>query len=59
MESSETFGTLFSDAKKYAALKKALAETMYREFREGISFLPVGLEPDLKAAEPVVPFGKD
>jgi type I restriction enzyme R subunit len=34
MESSETFGALFSDAKKYAALKKALAEIMYREFRE-------------------------
>lgn len=33
MESSETFGTLFSDPKKYAALKKALAEIMYREFQ--------------------------
>ncbi len=35
MESSETFGMLFSDPKKYATLKKALAEIMYREFREG------------------------
>ena len=36
MESSETFGALFSDPKKYAALKKALAEIMYREFRESV-----------------------
>ena len=34
MESSETFGALFSDPKKYAALKKALAEIMYKEFRQ-------------------------
>lgn len=33
-ESRETFGTLFSDPKKYAALKNALAEIMYREFRQ-------------------------
>ncbi len=32
-ESREVFGTLFSDPKKYAALKNALAEIMYREFR--------------------------
>jgi len=31
-ESRETFGALFSDPKKYAALKSALAEIMYREF---------------------------
>lgn len=35
-ESREVFGALFSDPKKYAALKNALAEIMYREFREGI-----------------------
>ncbi|MBE7005934.1 MAG: type I restriction endonuclease subunit R [Ruminococcaceae bacterium] len=34
-ESREVFGALFSDPKKYAALKNALAEIMYREFREG------------------------
>ena len=34
MESSETFGALFSDPMKYAALKKALAEIMYREFQD-------------------------
>jgi hypothetical protein len=33
-ESREVFGALFSDPKKYAALKKALAAIMYREFRE-------------------------
>lgn len=33
-ESRETFGALFSDPKKYAALKKALASIMYREFRK-------------------------
>lgn len=33
-ESREVFGTLFSDPKKYAALKKALAAIMYREFRQ-------------------------
>lgn len=32
-ESREVFGALFSDPKKYAALKTALAEIMYREFR--------------------------
>ena len=31
-ESREVFGTLFSDPKKYAALKNVLAEVMYREF---------------------------
>lgn len=35
MESSEVFGVLFNDPKKYAALKNALAEIMYREFRKG------------------------
>lgn len=34
MESNETFGVLFSDPQKYAALKKALAEIMYREFTQ-------------------------
>lgn len=34
-ESRETFGALFSDPKKYAALKNALAEIMYREFHRG------------------------
>ena len=33
-ESREVFGTLFSDPKKYAALKNALAEIMYREFQK-------------------------
>ena len=33
-ESREVFGALFSDPKKYAALKNALAEIMYREFRQ-------------------------
>ena len=33
-ESREVFGSLFSDRKKYAALKNALAEIMYREFRQ-------------------------
>lgn len=33
-ESRETFGALFNDPKKYAALKTALAEIMYREFRD-------------------------
>ena len=31
-ESSQAFSILFSDPKKYAALKSALAEIMYREF---------------------------
>ena len=56
MESSETFGVLFSDPKKYAALKKALAEILYREFREGTPFSQGHSEPDLKAAEPVIPY---
>ncbi len=34
-ESREVFGALFSDPKKYAAMKRALAEIMYREFRQG------------------------
>ncbi len=34
MESQETFVTLFSDPKKYAALKKALAEILYREYQQ-------------------------
>lgn len=34
-ESREVFGALFSDPKKYTALKKALAAIMYREFRQG------------------------
>ena len=59
MESSETFGALFSDAKKYAALKKALAEIMYREFREGTLFPPPASEPELKAAEPAVPYDQE
>ena len=33
-ESREVFGALFSDPKKYAALKKALAEIMYQEFQK-------------------------
>ena len=33
-ESREVFGALFSDPKKYAALKNALAEIMYREFQK-------------------------
>ena len=33
-ESREVFGTLFSDPKKYSALKKALAAIMYRAFRQ-------------------------
>ena len=33
-ESRETFGALFNDPKKYAALKAALAEIMYREFQD-------------------------
>ena len=33
-ESRETFGVLFSDAKKYTALKHALGEIMYRMFRQ-------------------------
>lgn len=33
-ESREVFGMLFSDPKKYAALKNALAEIMYRSFRQ-------------------------
>jgi type I restriction enzyme R subunit len=33
-ESREVFGALFSDPKKYTALKKALAAIMYREFRQ-------------------------
>lgn len=32
-ESREVFGALFSDPQKYAALKNALAEIMYRSFR--------------------------
>ena len=32
-ESREVFAALFSDPKKYAALKQALAEIMYRELR--------------------------
>lgn len=59
MESSETFGVLFSDAKKYAALKKALAEIMYREFREGTLFPLPASEPELKAAEPITPYGQE
>lgn len=31
-ESSQAFSVLFSDPRKYAALKSALAEIMYREF---------------------------
>ena len=31
-ESSQAFSILFSDSKKYAALKSALAEIMYHEF---------------------------
>lgn len=57
MESSETFGVLFSDAKKYAAMKKALAEIMYREFRENP--FPFGSEPTLKAAEPASPYNQE
>lgn len=34
IESRETFGALFTDGKKYAALKKALAETLYRVYRQ-------------------------
>lgn len=37
-ESREVFGALFSDPKKYGALKKALASIMYRAFRENGSF---------------------
>ena len=33
-ESRDVFATLFSDAKKYLALKNALAEIMYREFQK-------------------------
>lgn len=33
-ESREVFGALFSDPKKYAALKNALAEIMYKEFQK-------------------------
>lgn len=33
-ESREVFGALFSDPKKYVALKNALAEIMYREFQK-------------------------
>jgi type I restriction enzyme R subunit len=33
-ESREVFGALFSDPKKYGALKKALAAILYREFRK-------------------------
>ncbi len=33
-ESREVFGTLFSDPKKYGALKKALGAMLYREFRK-------------------------
>lgn len=33
-ESREVFSALFSDPKKYGALKKALASIMYREFRQ-------------------------
>ena len=36
MESNETFGILFSDAKKYNALKKALGEILYRELRSAV-----------------------
>ena len=36
-ESREVFAALFSDPKKYAALKQALAEIMYREFRESVA----------------------
>ena len=32
--SREIFGTLFSDPKKYTALKKPLAAILYREFRQ-------------------------
>ena len=34
-ESREVFSALFGDPKKYAALKQALAEIMYRELRQG------------------------
>ena len=34
IESQETFGNLFSDPKKNAALKKALAEILYQEFQQ-------------------------
>ena len=33
-ESREVFGALFSDPKKYAALKNALAEIMYHTFNQ-------------------------
>lgn len=33
-ESREVFGALFSDPKKYAVLKKALAAIMYWEFKQ-------------------------
>ena len=34
-ESREVFAARFSDPKKYAALKQALAEIMYHELRQG------------------------
>lgn len=55
MESSETFGVLFSDLKKYNAMKKALGETLYLEFRNQNT--PIHSMPTaLKAAEPETSF---
>ncbi|MCQ2538272.1 MAG: DEAD/DEAH box helicase family protein, partial [Lachnospiraceae bacterium] len=50
-ESREVFGALFSDPKKYAALKNALAEIMYREFQSGsLTGIPVNSTlPDLRS----------
>lgn len=57
-ESREVFAALFSDPKKYAALKQALAEIMYRELRQGkvYSFEPTTLS---MVAEPTTPYGKE
>ena len=33
-ESRDVFGALFADPKKYAALKRALGEIMYRAFNQ-------------------------
>ena len=51
------FAALFSDPKKYAALKQALAEIMYRELRQGkvYSFEPATLS---MVAEPTMEYGK-
>ncbi len=56
-ESREVFAALFSDPKKYAALKQALAEIMYRELRQGkvYSFEPTTLS---MVAEPTTKYGK-